>query len=310
MKEILENSRKLVTSNIKCDLDEKTIDILVAATTAILLRKPETALEKLPAIFSRLNVIADENRTTLEIAHEELGDYTNDHKHSNCYACVVRVINGDTENMDYTEDKTLILSLKKANESAPALIEKATHELYHLLRSKGIEKNGRSLKIKDGISTVYYNVDKKSMLRKHEQFEEGIVQRYTNESLKLLYENIKNCNVGKHSLLGNFKRKFNTYHSDAYYPHTLLLDELCTDLDFSILMDYTFSEEETPSKLITYYNNVMGSSTAFTALSKSLNDCYDGFCDDDIMKCGDNYSDLMLTARDFLIKAHSFQHKK
>lgn len=310
MEEILENSKKLVVSNLKCDLNEKTIDILVAATTAILLRKPEVALEKLPDIFSRLNVIADENRTTLEIAHEDLGDYTNDHNHSNCYACVVRAIHGDEEKMDYTEDKTLILSLKKANESAPALIEKATHELYHLLRSKGIEKNERSLKIKDGISTVYYNVDKKSKLRKHEQFEEGIVQRYTNESLKLLYENIKDYNVEKQSLLGSFKRQFNTYQSNSYYLHTLLLDELCTDSNFASLMDDTFTEEQMPSRLITYYNDVMASSTAFTSLSKSLNACYDGLCEDDIMKCGDNYNDLRLAAKTFLIKAHSFQNKK
>lgn len=98
MEEILENSRKLVIDNIRCELDEKTIDILVAATTAILLRKPEVALEKLPDIFRKLNVIADENRTTLEIVHEELGDYTNDHKHRNCCACVVRAVTGDTEN--------------------------------------------------------------------------------------------------------------------------------------------------------------------------------------------------------------------
>lgn len=183
--EIYEKCLELVIKNIKQPLQKDIIEILAISILALMLKNPKRTLEKMPSILQELTILAD-NRSVLEISHDELNNYQEDENLKYSDACVTRSLKINEETGEIKETKNLLISLK--SENTVTLIQKTTHELTHLLRFKGIEQKGDYIHIKDGISIARFNLKTASLKRKHYHLEEGIVEKYTVEAMKDLYK--------------------------------------------------------------------------------------------------------------------------
>ena len=68
---------KMIDDNINGSIDSYVRELLTMAVMAIVLDNGEYAYEKLPTILQRLNIYA-EDKSVLDIAHDELGNYSED----------------------------------------------------------------------------------------------------------------------------------------------------------------------------------------------------------------------------------------
>lgn len=268
--EIYEKCQNLIKNNIKQSLNEKTTDILTAATLALMLKNPERTLQKLPSIFQELTIFAD-NRSVLEICHEELGNYQEDEFVKHGKAAVTRALSYDEETGAIQEQRNLLLSLQEFN--AYILIEKTIHELTHLMRYKEIEQTKGIIKIRNGININKFNPATNTLKRKHFHLEDGIVERYAKEAAKELYDFLMNNPelTRKYPLLKRYIKNFPLMEEVNHYTISeTILNNLCADRYFRQTLDASFEEDITPPSVITYYNNVLNSATAFGRLSKNI----------------------------------------
>lgn len=268
--EIYEKCLELVIKNIKQPLQKEIIEILAISILALMLKNPKRTLEKMPSILQELTILAD-NRSVLEISHDELNNYQEDENLKYSDACVTRSLKINEETGEIKETKNLHISLK--SENTVTLIQKTTHELTHLLRFKGIEQKGDYIHIKDGISIARFNLKTASLKRKHYHLEEGIVEKYTVEAMKDLYKFV-NDNPSltvTQPLLKKYVAKFPSLEDFSCYPlQTNLLMLLCNNKNFEQALEASFDEEVMPSSVSVYYNNVIGSPSAFSSLSKKI----------------------------------------
>ena len=87
----------------------------------------------------------------------------------------------------------------------------------------------------------------------------------------------------------------------------MIVNTLCKDNTFNILLLETFEEETAPSNLILYFNDVMESSSAFALFSKS----YDEYLSTNDKSKENKYAkDIFDTIKLFLIKSSNKQSKK
>lgn len=294
--ELINKCRELVKNNIKDTVDESVIEYISLSIMALKLTLPENITSKLPKILNKLNIYAL-NKTVLEIAHDELGNYMEDNSLSHADAAVTRSLKIDDEMETIDEDWNLLISLKK-NKEIHEIIGKIIHELIHLLRFNGIRQEGNNIKLLDGISNASITLEPLTVKRKHYYLEEGIVQTYTNMAMKTLYEYSINSKI-KYDLLDEYKKEMKQYNYSDYLLETEIIKMLSNNTHINNLLLETFNEKNIPCSLANYYNNVMDDNTAFTRLSRKLDNVSNSVRDNDIEL---NFKDLGQEIKLFLSK--------
>lgn len=273
MNELIEKCQDLVKNNINGEFDDSLIEMLGDAVLALFLIKPSLVLEKLPEKLQKLKIIADK-RSVIDMAHEDLGDYMEDEALSRSSAAVVKLLEVD-DNDVLKESKYLLVSLDAANNSTD-IICILIHELTHLLRTSwsAYSKEQELMQTKSGIEISTYSGKTNQLKRRNQFLEEGIVQFYTNMAIKELAEYLEDTEICKNEVLMKFKEEIVGRELNEYLVPTKLIESLAYDLRFKELLDETFEEEETHSKLQKYFNEIMNSSTAFSDFSKLVDSVY------------------------------------
>ncbi len=274
MKELFESCKKLIIDNYKGNIDDVSLEAMTIAVMALCLRNEKRTLDKLPRILQTIEIFA-EKTSVLDIAKNNISTFNDEMIDDNIGACVVRGFGTDDDTGEIYEEKCLIVSTVNLEKNPSDVIMKIAHELTHLLRDQKFEAVGKSITTKNGISIVRVkDVSTGEKKTKHFYFEEGIVQRYTNQALDMLHEFIENEDIDDSCLLGRFKSEYPSKVRSAYDLQVQIVDTLCKDKQFDGAVDASFDEECTPASLITYYNNKMNDSTAFSSLSKDVDNCF------------------------------------
>jgi len=308
MEELELKGRELVLNNVKSEINNDVLEMIIISVMALVLRHGEIAYSRLPEILNDLDIIAD-NKSLLEISHEKLDNYSEDELLGHTDIAVTRSLYQNDENSPIEEKKTLIISLLSLNKNKLILfIEKLVHEFTHLMRFGGITDSENKIVIKDGISINTFNKQTSKVKRKHYFFEEGITQYYTIQCLDNLYEFLSKSSCSSNQFLTTFKNKYSDYEFSAYVLQVEILKILCQDSRFEELLNYTFEETTSPSQLALYYNSVMDSNSAFTKFSKLIDSCLDSRFDEDPQL--ENTFDLLSSEKkSFLYNAISKQKR-
>lgn len=274
MNELFDKCKSLILDNYRGKIDDTSLEAMTIAVMALCLRNEKRTLDRLPTLLQNIEIFA-ENDSVLNIAKRNISSFNDEVIDDNIGACVIRGFGTDDETGNIYEDKCLVVSTVNLSDNPSDVIMKITHELTHLLRDQKFEANGKSIKTKNGISTVRVkDVSTGEKKTKHFYFEEGIVQRYTNQALDMLHEFIKDEKLDSSSLLSRFRTDYPSKVKSAYDLQVQIVDTLCMDKQFDELVDASFDEDCTPASLITYYNNKMNDSTAFSSLSKDVDNCF------------------------------------
>lgn len=273
MDELIKKSQELVKNNITGDHDDALIELLADAVLALLLIKPSLTLEVLPERLSKLNIIADK-RKVLDMAHDDLGDYMEDDQLKNSNAAVIRQLSIDEED-ELSEVRHLLVSLGDVNNYTD-IICVLIHELTHLLRFSWsiYDSDSEVLKTKEGIGINIYDGKRQYLRRRNQYLEEGIVQFYANMATKELAGYIDDVDVSEIKTLAAFKKEIPNKKFNSYLLQTSLIEKLSFDMNFLELLEETFEEVESHSKLEKYFNSIMHSSTAFSRFSKLIDNVY------------------------------------
>lgn len=93
-------------------------------------------------------------------------------------------------------------------------------------------------------------------------------------AVRELTEYLEDPEISKIETLMKFKEEIACRELSEYLVPTKLNEKLTYDLKFKELLDETFEEEETHSKLQKYFNSIMNSSTAFSTFSKLIDSVY------------------------------------
>lgn len=134
MEELLKKSEEILTNNIGCYLEPKTKEILTLSILGVILVKGKEAIDKFPEVLKNLTVISD-NRSVVEIAHQELENYSEDEKLSIADACMTRTI--EYKNNKIEEQRTLIISL--LHEKSSTVISQVAISMHEFFTYLGLE---------------------------------------------------------------------------------------------------------------------------------------------------------------------------
>lgn len=302
MKALFKNCQKLITDNYQGSIDEVSLEVLTIAVMALVLRNEKRALDRLPLLLQKIEVYAEKDSVS-NIAKKNISSFNDTIIDDEIVACVIRGFGKNDETGEVCEDKCLIVSTINLDDNPSDIIMKVTHELTHLLRDKEFITDGTSLKMRNGISIVRIkdiSVGDKKI--KHFYFEEGIVQRYTNQALDMLHEFIAGVELPEGSLLARFKRDYPDKVGLAYDLQVQIVDTLCRDKQFDEAVDASFDEDVAPARLAVYFNDVMGDGTAFTSLSKDMDLCFAELKSGNIAKTDETYARALTRVSKFLKK--------
>lgn len=264
---------KMIDDNINGSIDSYVRELLTMAVMAIVLDNGEYAYEKLPTILQRLNIYA-EDKSVLDIAHDELGNYSEDDELRDADASATRSLAIDEETNEVEEHLNFLISLTDVEKKdATKMIEKTINGLIHFMRYGKINVIDSAITIKDGICTINYNKNTNKLRRKHFTLEGGISQYYTLRALSKLYVFVEKDDSINSTLINKFKDEYLEYNPTSNFLSVSIIESLCEDSHFKELLDSSFEECNGPSEIATYYNNVLHDSMAFSLLSKQLDSC-------------------------------------
>lgn len=264
---------KLVDDNVNGSVDPYVKDLLTIAVMAIVLDREEVALKKLPIILKRLNIYA-EDKSVLDIAHDELGNYSEDDELRDADASATRSLSIDDENNTVEEHLNLLISLTDVEKKdATKMIEKTVNGLIHFMRFGKINVTDSSLLIKDGICTINYDKKTGKTRKKHFILESGVSQFYTLSALGKLYSFVENEDDLDNELLKKFKSEYLLHEPTSFMLPVTVIQLLCDDKHFKDLLDTSFEDFDGPAKIALYYNDVMKDGSAFTFLSRQIDSC-------------------------------------
>lgn len=235
---------------------------------ALNLRFSDVSVKRLPGIFDKLEFHFSDKRIAdmvsgryPEFPVEEIGEETN--------AFVTRALALGDDNK-FSEEWSMYVSTYDIDKRLVNVVGKSVHELIHLLRFNGIIDGEKESKIRDGVSVARCNKETKEIKRKHYNLEEGIVERFTIMAMDSLYDFISDYDVSFSPALSTIKSRYKTEFDAAYHVERFFLDGLTRDKKFEELLEYSFLDEAEPLTLITYFNDVVGDSSAFTRLSRNI----------------------------------------
>ena len=265
--------KKMVDDNINSDIDSYVRELLTVAVMAIVIDNEKYAYEKLPSILRRMNIYA-ENKSVLEIAHDSLGNYSEDDELRDADASATRSLSIGAEDNSVEEQLNLLISLTDVEQkNATKMIEKTVNGLIHFMRFGEINSTDSLMTIKDGICTITYDKKTNKLRKKHFVLESGISQYYTLRALGKLYSFVENDTDIENVLLNRFRTEYLQHEPTSYLLPVTIIESLCSDKYFKDLLDESFSESNGPSKIASYYNSVLHDSSAFSLLSKQVDLC-------------------------------------
>lgn len=300
MQELFNRCQTLITDNYKGSIDDVSLEVMTIAVMALVLRNEKRALMCLPELLRKIEVYAEKD-SVLNIAKRHISTFDDETVDDKIGACVIRGFGKDDETHEVYEDKCLVVSTINLDDNPSDIIMKVTHELTHLLRDKSFSTDGTAIKMTNGISVVRIkDIATGEKKTKHFYFEEGIVQRYTNQALDMLHEFIASEKLPKGSLLARFKNDYPKKVRSAYALQVQIVDTLCRDRLFEEAVDASFDEDVSPARLAVYYNNRMGDGTAFTSLSRDMDICFAELVDGDKSKTEDAYKSALTKVAQFL----------
>ena len=238
MKELFENCKKLILDNYKGHINDSSLEAMTIAVMALCLKNEKRTLDKLPKILQNIEIFA-EDKSVLEIAKNNISTFSDEMVDGNIGACVIRGFGTDDDTGEIYEEKCLVVSTVNLNDNPSDVIMKITHELTHLLRDQKFEADGKSIKTKNGISIVRVrDLSTGEKKTKHFYFEEGIVQRYTNQALDILREFVYKEELDDNSLLKRFRNDYPSKVRSAYDLQVQIVDTLCKDKQFDDAVVY------------------------------------------------------------------------
>lgn len=244
--------------------DQETIDLLATSIMAIILDRGSEVLDKIPGILRTINIISD-NRSVIEVEHQDLNNYREDDALRDADACVTRMFK--FKDNKYFENKYLIIPKKNIRNYPVSTVEQTTHELIHLLRFQKAVRKGDNIIFQEGISTKTLNIKSHITYRKNYMLEESIVQTYTKQAMTSLFDYTDEL---KSDWFRKINRDKHSFKFTAYDSHVKLLDRFMEDDTFKDLVEDTFSNS-THTYLEKYYNGVMDDDLAFTRLNNFFN---------------------------------------
>jgi len=271
MNNLFLRSKEIVQANVSKEVDAQLVELISLAMSALMLLKPIKTIEKMPSILKDLDIIAD-NRSVLDIAHEELEDYMEDEMLKNSSSAVIREIVVDDDIGEILEKRHLVVSLKKFDYTE--IFCKLIHEFVHMLRFFDVSFDDNKIVSHSGFVTAEYDCDTGTMRRDNYYFEEGVVQFFTNEAIDLFIDYVK-CNEKEAGdCLSKLDMKKINACKKGYILQTSLVSEAANDDQFRILLDDSFNSFENCTSLIKYFNQKLESETAFDYFSKILENTY------------------------------------
>lgn len=268
MKELYTKIQELVLENYQGTLDNETLDIVTIAVMALYIKNPEMVLERIPNILKRLDILAGKEKVSTYIMNKHPNYPWNSISDSES-AMVVRALN--TETKPATEDWTMAISTNEDKIDLVDIIAKTIHELTHLLRFGGIEETKKEIIVKDGICTARVDKKRGTVTKNHNSFEEGLVEKYTKETIENFYEYLKSeKDLSFSPILEKFKRKFNGNFDNGYIFEVSLIETLCMNPQMKELFEETFEISNETPRVITYYDQLSKQRGAFSLLSNGL----------------------------------------
>lgn len=268
MNELIKCSRELVRGSVDSRFDDILVELITNSVLALLLIKPDLTKKKLPEQLRRINIIADQ-RSVIDMAHEDLGNYMNDEQLKISDACVLSEY--AIEDGQLLEKKYLLISLSEDADYTD-IISVLIHEFIHLLRSTWSVWINGVLESKEGLCINYFDIKNNSFKRKNCWLEEGIVQYYTNMAIDTLTAYLEGVDIGDNPILDDFKTNIFYKEKNHYKLQTTMVEKLALDEKFLEYLDETFIETEEISKLENYFNEIMGAENAFSSFSYFI-DC-------------------------------------
>lgn len=268
MKEIYLKIKEIIQKNYKKELDGNILDIITISTMALYLQQPDLTLKKLPDIMNKIDILSGEEKISSYILQKHPNYPWNSALDSQS-AMVVRALKAKSKPVE--EEWTMAISTKNIENDIVNMVAKTIHELTHLFRFFGIEESKREIVIKDGV--CFTTLDKKKGKRTTDNynFEEGIVEFYTKETLEKFYKYLELENdLSFSSKLEMLKNNHNGEYKNVYALQVTVIELLCSNPKFRELIDESFEPSSTYPSLITYYNNINNNHAAFSILSSGL----------------------------------------
>ena len=245
-------------TNIK---DYETQYVFATSILSIFLLKGNSIISKMPELLRSIDIYSD-HRPVNEVLYD-LGKTKDKSIGEGMLSCINReyFYHGDK----LIENRQLIVPKKDGNETILHSIEKATHELIHLLRYGDIRRNESIIREQEGIRTRTKDLSNNHVTTIHSSLEEAIVQDNTLQALQYLKDYIND--LSDNIFFFQIRKAKRTFESNIYKSHVILLKCFEEDPRFKKEVDLTF-ETKDPTSLSIYYNNMMDDGDAFMRLSR------------------------------------------
>ena len=250
-----------INTNIR---DRETIDLLAASIMGIVIDRGQSALDLIPEILRKTNIISD-NRSVLEVEHQELNNYKEDKQLVNAKACVTRLFSFEG---DKCFEKRYLIIPKNSIKTAPInTVEQIIHELMHLLRFRNAVRDNDKIIFNEGLATKTIDLNSHITYRKNYMLEEAANQHFAKRALNSLLSYSDEITVTP--LFTRINHDKPEYKSKIYDIYVKLFEKFMEDLNLNDLIEHTFISSSLPVER--YFNTVMGDKEAFIKLSHYFN---------------------------------------
>ena len=267
MKDLYLELRKIIQENYNGELDSQTLDIITAASLAIYIKYPEMVSRKLPIILNKISILAGNDKVSTFVL-KKFPNYPWNKDFDSESAMVIRALDSDKKPVD--EEWVMAISTADCINNSVNVVARTAHELIHLLRFGGITESKREIMIRDGISFTRFDKKKKKMVKDNFSFEEGVVEKYTKDTMTHFYSFLQGEDLSFSPLLASFAEKFNGDLKSGYVLETSLVEALCLNPKFEELLFESFEVSDGYPSVVNYYNEVHRDHGAFSLLANGL----------------------------------------
>lgn len=280
--------------------DKETIELLATSIMAILLYCGPQVISKIEKKLKEYQVISDD-RSVSEILDKKDIDIEEEYS-NNIKACVDKSY--IRKNGIVTETNTLIIPKQTKKEDTIDSLERATHELFHIIREEDTIMSPQQVEIIEGVMNKKISFVERTIKSRNEFLEEAIVQKSAKESIQMLLEYLANEDTSYSSLHTRIKKECRNYESHFYCEIVYYLEQLLKSNQIKEIMKDTFQKSDSKA-LSHYFNEIMDDNSAFGKLSILFDRI-----EKEIEKEDTDYEKLQLYRDKINEYIHSFQIKE
>lgn len=280
--------------------DKETIELLATSIMAILLYCGPHVISKIEKKLKEYQVISDD-RSVSEILDKKDIDIEEEYS-NNIKACVDKSY--IRKNGIVTETNTLIIPKQTKKEDTIDSLERATHELFHIIREEDTIMSPQQVEIIEGVMNKKISFVERTIKSRNEFLEEAIVQKSAKESIQMLLEYLANEDTSYSSLHTRIKKECRNYESHFYCEIVYYLEQLLKSNQIKEIMKDTFQKSDSKA-LSHYFNEIMDDNSAFGKLSILFDRI-----EKEIEKEDTDYEKLQLYRDKINEYIHSFQIKE